>query len=149
MTDRTELKRAAAAASQGRWNQDGFDVQNDDIEDYRVCRCNLLADAKFIAAANPAAVLALIAENECQATQFKKWQAGHHANYCQVAEERDQLKAENEALRKAALAAREFIMHEAEVRGLLDESNEVSFRHPRRQAAIATIDAAMGNGSQS
>lgn len=64
MTDYTELKRAADAASQGHWNQDGFEVQNDDIEDYRVSRCNLLADAKFIAAANPAVVLALIAENE-------------------------------------------------------------------------------------
>jgi hypothetical protein len=54
-----------------------------------------------------------------------------------------ELLAENEALRKAALDAREFILHEAEVRGLLDENNEVSFRHPRRQAAIASIDAAM------
>jgi hypothetical protein len=54
-----------------------------------------------------------------------------------------ELLAENEALRRAALDAREFILHEAEVRGLLDENNEVSFRHPRRQAAIASIDAAM------
>ena len=57
--------------------------------------------------------------------------------------ERDQLKAENDGLPSAALAAREFIMHEAEIRGLLDENNEVSHRHPRRQAAIASIDAAM------
>ncbi len=57
--------------------------------------------------------------------------------------ERDQLKAENEALRSAALAAREFIIHEAEVRGLLDENGQVSHRHPRRQATIAKIDAAM------
>jgi len=64
MTDYTELKLAAEAASQGRWNQDGFDVQNDDINDYRVARCNRLADAKFIAVANPAAFLALIAEND-------------------------------------------------------------------------------------
>ncbi|MBW9244115.1 hypothetical protein [Pseudomonas paracarnis] len=64
MTDYTELKLAAEAASQSRWNQDGFDVQNDDINDYRVARCNRLADAKFIAVANPAAFLALIAEND-------------------------------------------------------------------------------------
>ena len=57
-----------------------------------------------------------------------------------------ELLAENEALREAALDAREFILHEAEVRGLLDENNEVSFRHPRRQAAIASIDAAMSKG---
>jgi hypothetical protein len=60
-----------------------------------------------------------------------------------------ELLAENEALRKAALEAREFILHEAEVRGLLDENNEVSFRHPRRQAAIASIDAAMSKAVQS
>jgi len=57
-----------------------------------------------------------------------------------------ELLAENEGLRKAALDAREFILHEAEVRGLLDENNEISFRHPRRQAAIASIDAAMSKG---
>ncbi|WP_238418311.1 hypothetical protein [Pseudomonas cannabina] len=51
--------------------------------------------------------------------------------------------AECEVLRKPLLAAREFIMHEAEVRGLLDENNEVSFRHPRRHATIAAIDAAL------
>ncbi|QXE07472.1 MULTISPECIES: hypothetical protein [Pseudomonas] len=59
-----------------------------------------------------------------------------------------ELLAENETLRKAALDAREFILHEAEVRGLLDENNEVSFRHPRRQAAIASIDAAMSKVAQ-
>ena len=58
------------------------------------------------------------------------------------------LIAEIEALRKAALAAREFIMHEAEVRGLLDENNEVSFRHPRRRAVVAALDAAMAKGEQ-
>jgi len=60
----------------------------------------------------------------------------------------NRLKTENEALRKAALAAREFIMHEAEVRGFLDENNEVSFRHPRRQAVVAALDAAMAKGEQ-
>ena len=59
-----------------------------------------------------------------------------------------ELLAENKALRRAALDAREFILHEAEVRGLLDENNEVSFRHPRRQAAIASIDAAMSKVAQ-
>ena len=53
------------------------------------------------------------------------------------------VKAENEALRLAALAAGEFIIHEAEVRGLLDDKGQVSHRHPRRQQAIARIEAAM------
>lgn len=84
-------------------------------------------------------VLALLAEIESTGTRLHDV-----AVLCATVEqERDQLKAENEALRSAALAAREFIMHEAEVRGLLDENNEVSHRHPRRQAAIASIDAAM------
>ncbi|MCF5224651.1 hypothetical protein [Pseudomonas syringae] len=91
--DIEKLEALAKAASQGNWNQDGFDVQNDDIEDYRVSRCKLLADAKFIAAANPAAVLELIADSKKQAQQFKEWQASHHANYVAAADERDDLRA--------------------------------------------------------
>ena len=102
MTDHTELKLAADAASQGRWNQDGFDVQNDDINDYRVARCNRLADAKFIAAANPAAVLALIAENEQLAKTADCWDRLNVQNKAlsdSFRLERDQLKAENDALK--------------------------------------------------
>lgn len=40
------------------------------------------------------------AETERQAAQFKEWQASHHANYVAAADERDQLKAECEGLRK-------------------------------------------------
>lgn len=54
--------------------------------------------------ANPAAVLELIAQIERQAIQFKEWQASHHANYCAVAEERDQLKAENAGLKTGSEA---------------------------------------------
>ncbi|NON23332.1 hypothetical protein, partial [Klebsiella pneumoniae] len=64
-----------------------------------------------------------------------------------MAEAYDQLKAENEALRLAAVAAGEFIMHEAEVRGLLDDKGQVSHRHPRRQQAIARIEAALAKES--
>lgn len=83
---------------------------------------------EFEAAANPAAVLALLDENErlgrdakndliaykaaierqkeiradadYDKVKFEEWQASHHANYCAVAEERDQLKAENESLKR-------------------------------------------------
>ncbi|KPB77950.1 hypothetical protein ACKUFS_11460 [Pseudomonas cannabina] len=73
-----------------------------------------------------------------------KGQVERQSEMLRLAHEADkQLKAECEALRKPLLAAREFIMHEAEVRGLLDENNEVSFRHPRRHATIAAIDAAL------
>lgn len=119
-----------------------------------------VADDNFTEACTPTAVLALLAEidrlemeNRSLKGSCSKLGAEHagmsrlykKANRMQfeARQERDQLKAENEALRSAALAAREFIMHEAEIRGLLDENNEVSHRHPRRQAAIASIDAAM------
>lgn len=36
----------------------------------------------------------LKAENERQAAQFKEWQANHHANYVNAAQERDDLRAE-------------------------------------------------------
>lgn len=86
MIDYSELKRLAEAvlASDDHADFDGW-VQAEDA---------------FTDAANPAAVLALIAELERQAAQFKEWQASHHRNYCLLADERDQLKAEVEALRK-------------------------------------------------
>ena len=102
MTDHTELKLAAEAASQGRWNQDGFDVQNDDINDYRVARCNRLADAKFIAAANPAAVLALIAETERLerlALDSVNAEYAGSMDLESICAERDQLRAENAGLK--------------------------------------------------
>ncbi|PHX32569.1 hypothetical protein AO278_08165 [Pseudomonas syringae pv. syringae] len=40
----------------------------------------------------------LRAQIDRQAAQFKDWQASHHSNYVAVAEERDQLKAENKRL---------------------------------------------------
>lgn len=94
---------------------------------------------EFMAEADPATVLALLAEIE----RHEAWRTAFLAERDAQMRQRDQLKAESEALRSAAMAAREFIMHEAEVRGLLDENGQVSHRHPRRQAAIAKIDAAM------
>lgn len=68
MTDNTELKRLAEAATPGPWYQHGgiMQVLSHDCE--TVCETfeddGECPDAQFIAAANPAAVLALIAENE-------------------------------------------------------------------------------------
>ncbi|WP_339503987.1 hypothetical protein [Pseudomonas sp. RL_105y_Pfl2_101] len=74
MSDQTELKRLAEAASPGKWDYeqdclffyvDGYTkhlmelCEGDDVDGIQQ-----IENAKFIAAANPAAVLALIAENE-------------------------------------------------------------------------------------
>ncbi|GLO27620.1 hypothetical protein [Pseudomonas putida] len=88
-------------------------------------------------------VLALLEEIRRNETESAYVMAGSRTR----AEIIDQLKAEYEALRLAALAAGEFIMHEAEVRGLLDDKGQVSHRHPRRQQAIARIEAALAKES--
>ncbi|WP_233098098.1 hypothetical protein [Pseudomonas carnis] len=170
MTDNTELKLAAEAASQGHWNQDGFDVQNDDINDYRVARCNRLADAKFIAAANPAAVRALIAENErLESERAELWrgkrdvEATRDTKSAVIAE----LKAEIAGL-KTGYEAYERVNAElkAEVEGLrkLGPSKEIIWcacgdGYPvnsygagfmdANNGVCANCDAALGQGEQS
>jgi hypothetical protein len=72
MTDYTELKRLADAATQGKWCTDGarqvMSAESDQLNSgFVIVDCqgpDNLKNAAFIAAANPAAVLALIAENE-------------------------------------------------------------------------------------
>ncbi len=120
MTDYTELKRAADAATQGHWDVDDPWVVYSNFGG----GCTYLAstdaldtdhdqsvkNAAFIAAANPAAVLALIAENERlrelaqreieNASEGAKEVCGARMTLHALEQERDQLKAENEALRK-------------------------------------------------
>jgi chromosome segregation ATPase len=191
VADYTELKRLAEA-SLGEWYEFG-ELRCEDRSGY----INGLHhdDEYFIAAANPAAVLSLIAENdsqrkdlqnlrtdnaqllyalkqeeqsylvlraerdqlkaenERQAAQFKEWQASHHANYCSVAEERDQLRAEVAGL-QTGYKAYEQVNAElrAEVEALRkaltyirDSSDDW---HVCEKAADALIDAAMGQGEQ-
>lgn len=132
MTDFTELKRLAEAATPGPWYQHGgiMQVLSHDCE--TVCETfeddGECPDAQFIAAANPAAVLALIAENERLAADEQeaadlcdrlsdllrntaievrgpeepKSRHGFHdlpSRVKTVVAERDQLKADNEELR--------------------------------------------------
>ena len=156
--DITKLEVLAKAASQGRWNQDGFEVQNDDINNYRVARCNWLADAKFIAAASPVEVLALIATGKQQAQQFKEWQASHHANYVAVAEERDQLRAEVAGLRtgyeayervNAELKAEcEELRKDAERFSYIERDADSGMSKIYGDDWVSVIDAAMGKGEQ-
>lgn len=112
MSDYSELKRLAETATPGEWHTDdpwivyaqidGKIIYLANTEKLDVRRPQSYSNAEFIAAANPAAVRALITENE----RLLKTEHGmidgdlaRYAHKCQ--QERDQLKAENEALRKA------------------------------------------------
>lgn len=121
MTDYSELKWLADAATPGPWecreaegsaaicHEHGWIA--DDFSE------QTLVDTRYMAAANPAAVLALIAENEALHAQVKtlqadpgSWQSGYVHGRAMGTKtalaERGQLKAENEALRKALGLAR-------------------------------------------
>lgn len=99
------------------------------------------SDAEFIAAANPSAVLALIAENElllaelAEMTKFRDNAANHmrriRSEATSFEKERDQLKGENELL--ASSRAK-----------LAGELSRVRARHKDW-----SVDAAMGEGEQS
>lgn len=143
MTDYTELKRMAEAAKEacGDYIQpsDGGMFVHQMIGRIEACESTepLCKEERTI----------LLAISRTERDQLKSENSYLKAGCDTYEQIIADLKAENEALRKAVLASREFIMHEAEVRGLLDENNEVSFRHPRRRSAIAVIDAAMGKGA--
>ncbi len=129
-----DLKALAEAASQGYWVQEGFEVQNDDVEDYRVAHCRSHADAAFIAAASPAMVLALLA-------QIERLKAGVDSDWAEVERiqgiyteqfrkaralriERDQLKTDNEAWRLTLEAERRIKRITADEIGKLKAENE-------------------------
>ncbi|MCO7566426.1 hypothetical protein NJI34_28580 [Pseudomonas sp. S 311-6] len=122
--DKEEIKALALACAP-------FKCADEAEEDRRL--------AEFHGELTPEAVLSLLAEID----QLKAGRKACWEEFKVQGRQLDQLKAENEALRSAVMDVREFIMHEAEVRGLLDGSGQVSHHHPRRQAAIASIDAAM------
>lgn len=119
MTDYSELKRLAEAATPGKWDYeqdclffyvDGYTkhlmelCEGDDVDGIQQ-----IENAKFIAAANPAAVLALIAECE----RLKARDKLHIKQFEELSDFRrrtveaydakvSSLEGENEALRKDA-----------------------------------------------
>ena len=80
MSDYSELKKAADAATKGPWGYDGSYVCTTRIEGgttyveswCAVADCYQLENTKFIAAANPAVVRALIDENEALRIQLSE-----------------------------------------------------------------------------
>jgi hypothetical protein len=64
MTDHDELRRLAQAATPGPWTSTGFRVSDTTVAKYLTARTETHADAAFIAAANPATVIALLDERD-------------------------------------------------------------------------------------
>lgn len=118
MTDYTELKRLAEDAPEGPWfgpeyapgTSHVFDVDLGTLLHYESIDTEQDACLRYVAAANPAAVLALIVENERLTAQVStlqtdanSWQSGYDEGRRMGTKtalaERDQLKAENEQLK--------------------------------------------------
>lgn len=117
MNDYRELERLAEAATPGPWSFDGSYVCPARVEDgatyvetwRSVADCHQPENTKFIAAANPAAVLALIAENKAMA-EFREHmvqlrETHGFDSWAAALVEVDRLRAENIALTKTTGAA--------------------------------------------
>lgn len=106
--DKNRLKALAEAATQGPWHHTGTWVSAE--RGNSVADCSR-GDEEFIAAANPANILALLGEIERHEKNGDAmvYEAGMKA----IAEQRDLLKAENEELRRNA-GRFEFIERDAD-----------------------------------
>lgn len=149
MTDYTELKRLAEAATPGPWYQHGgiMQVLSHDCE--TVCETfeddGECPDAQFIAAANPAAVLALIAENEQLAKNYKSLcDSVAHLNAASTSagDEVARLKAECEGLRATAdlqklLPELDDALEELELHGQHSDQGYRKLKDWYRKAALA------------
>lgn len=161
MSDHSELKIAAELATQGlrvvtrEWSYDDFEYQQEIFTVWSECETLEInidgsfvgkdkADAEFIAAANPAAVLELIAEVEGLRAKHGR-DSAELRRLCQARDdarkERDQLKAEIEALRNLA----------RELRGSAECTNVHHCKSEQHDLdepckVLARIDAAMTKG---
>ena len=139
MTDYTELKRLAEAAPEGPWfgpeyapgTSYVFDVDLGTLLHYESIDTEQDTCLRYVAAANPAAVLALIAENDrlredpgmrairslrgdcadlmAERDQLRAEVAGLRTGYEAYEQVNAELKAENEALRGAGAGALRFV----------------------------------------
>ncbi|MFV3015526.1 hypothetical protein ACM9HO_07475 [Pseudomonas sp. KHB2.9] len=165
MTDYTELKRLAEAAPEGPWfgpeyapgTSYVFDVDLGTLLEYQSIDSEKDACLRYVAAANPAMVLALIAENERLAAACERAEqvinaesksaaiATGRANLLQA--ERDQLKAENVALLSTLKGMTSMYGHCWDLvdGGLLCMQDNVQRFEDAHEAAQKVI-AAMGKG---
>lgn len=138
MADHSELKKLADAAPEGPWfgpeyapgTSYVFDVDLGTLLAYESIDSEQDACLRYVAAANPAAVLALIAEVERLRTaegDAMTYKAGME----NVAQQRDQLKAENAGLKTGYEA------YEQVVQGL---KAEVEVLHAGRQQSSRLIE---------
>ncbi|QXI45125.1 ead/Ea22-like family protein [Pseudomonas wayambapalatensis] len=96
--DKQKLKALAEAATQGEWERDGHQVCPVADQNASLGSFSKRSDAAYVAALQPSVVLALLAEIEHAENRLHDV-----AVLCATVEhERDQLKTENEALRKDA-----------------------------------------------
>lgn len=113
MSDYAELKAIALDATLGKWTTDGdvavVAAESDQLNNgYPISECRgpeAVQNVDFIAAANPVTVLILIAENERLKNDLE-------VGFTKIVDERNKLKAENEALRQFILG---FAEHDAEM----------------------------------
>lgn len=156
MKDYSELKKLAEAATPGHWvaekDEDTIRVDSSEPLPDIIVWCgsfgdsggfNSDADKEYIAAANPAAVLALIADNErlkVDLREQKDAKLGLSWAIGEIMGERDKLKIEVEVMRNLA----------RELRGSAECTNVnhcKSEQHDTNESCkvLARIDAAMSN----
>lgn len=147
MADHSELKNLAEAAPEGPWfgpeyapgTRYVFDVDLGTLLHYESIESEQDACLRYVAAANPAVVLALIAENDRLSAQVRlagvaAEMAAHDTagrattEYLVVAQQRDQLKTENAGL-KTGYAAYEQVNAglKAEVEALRDGLEQIQY----------------------
>ncbi len=152
MTDYTELKRLADELIAAN------DLFNDKPQDNEVGDAWSLANDRFTEAASPESILALIAENvrlnaECKQLILLEHNGGTVEAATNLLAERDQLKADNEALRNAPMECTDSLQGEMlqKFGGQLPEDMHPVTRreYDRDIAEVSGYRAALGQGEQS
>ncbi|MPS98222.1 MAG: hypothetical protein E2581_06950 [Pseudomonas sp.] len=101
--DKEKLKALAKLATQGDWERDGYQVCPVANQNASLGSFGKSTDAAYVAALQPSVILALLAEIE----RHEAWRTAFLAERDAQMRQRDQLRAENDGLRKALLEASE------------------------------------------